>query len=485
MNRFSNEFFELSNDMLCIANFEGYFIRLNQAWEKSLGWSLEELMAQPFVSFVHPEDREATVAESKSLTEGHPTTSFENRYRCKNGEYKTLLWKSTSDFSQKLLFAVARDITEIKSKELSLIEDNKRFQQILNAIDDFILLKDPQSRLLWANKSFRDFYGFAPDEDTRVMTDRPDNDPALTAKYRRDDRFVIETGKRLVIPWEYCTRFDNKLRKLRVVKAPIFDDEGKVIMSVGVSKDITDELEREKLIHEQQVKMIHSARLSSLGEMAAGIAHEINNPLTIIDAILFQTSARIERDQFQLSELESVFGRITKSLDRIAKIVRSLRFFSRNSENDPFVVATLDSIFQDTSELCREKFKMAQVPLRLNAPPEMVALCRPTEIGQVLLNLVSNSFDAVHGTKNPWVSLDACQKDSKLIISVTDSGHGIPAEIQHAMMNPFFTTKEVGHGTGLGLSIALGIIKSHGGELIYQEREGHTSFAFDLIAQTP
>lgn len=480
MSYIPSKFFELTNDLFIVADFKGRFVRVNQEWEKTLGWSSEELTSRPFSSFVHPDDKESTEQESWELTQGKTTVSFQNRYRCKDGGYRHLLWKCSPDMDEELIYGVARDITVLKNRESVLLKDNFRLEQILNSFDDFILLKDRDSRLLWANRSFRDFYGFSPDENVEGVIDKSSGDPELTERYIKDDLYVVNNKKRLVIPWEPSLRHDNQVRKLRVTKSPIFDNDGNVIMTVGVSKDITEDLEKEALIKEQQAKMINSARLSSLGEMAAGIAHEVNNPLTIIDAIIFQTTSRLERKQLTLEELPAVFDRINKSVHRIARIVKSFRFFSRNSENDPFTIASLDSIFQETAELCQEKFKMGEVALRIKGDPDLHVLCRPSEIGQVLLNLISNSFDAVSKKPGAWVEISSHTQGDRVFVQVRDSGNGIPQQIQHEMMNPFFTTKEVGQGTGLGLSIALGIVKAHGGELTFDDQSGHSQFTFDL-----
>src|SRR3954471_21151882 len=112
-----NRFFTTSLDLLCIADFAGYFQRLNPAWERTLGFTAEELSSQPFLDFVHPDDREITIAEMKKLSEGMNTVSFENRYRTKGGNYRWLLWNATPIKEQQVIYAAARDITERKDAE--------------------------------------------------------------------------------------------------------------------------------------------------------------------------------------------------------------------------------------------------------------------------------------------------------------------------------------------------------------------------------
>lgn len=112
-----NRFFTLSIDMLCIAHFSGYFMRLNPAWEKTLGFSREELQSKPMFDFVHPDDRERTLAQNRRVRSGGQALAFENRYLCKNGSYRWLLWNATADVDHQLIYSVARDITERKQAE--------------------------------------------------------------------------------------------------------------------------------------------------------------------------------------------------------------------------------------------------------------------------------------------------------------------------------------------------------------------------------
>jgi C4-dicarboxylate-specific signal transduction histidine kinase len=143
-------------------------------------------------------------------------------------------------------------------------------------------------------------------------------------------------------------------------------------------------------------------------------------------------------------------------------------------------------LLDDTLSLCREKFNNHGVALKVNCPyTTETVLCRQTEISQVLINLLNNSFDAVKKMAKKWVVLDIVQQDGLFVFSVTDSGDGIPPDVALRMFDPFFTTKGTGEGTGLGLSISAGIIESHGGHLWLDHEHPHTRFVFTLPSVPP
>jgi PAS domain S-box-containing protein len=124
-----DHFFALSLDMLCIAGFDGYFKRVNAAWEKTLGFTREELLARPYAEFVHPQDRETTVSEAQKIATGVHTISFENRYQCKDGSFKWLLWSATALPDQQLIYAAARDITDRKQTEEAVLRSHKEVER--------------------------------------------------------------------------------------------------------------------------------------------------------------------------------------------------------------------------------------------------------------------------------------------------------------------------------------------------------------------
>jgi len=241
-------------------------------------------------------------------------------------------------------------------------------------------------------------------------------------------------------------------------------DEG-TLYSANI-RDLTESKRTEALLDAQQTRIVASSRFSALGEMAGGIAHEINNPLAIIHGRASQLKLWIGKGALDSEKVGSVADQIEKTAMRISKIVRGLKSFSRDSEDDPFEPSCLKEVLEETIALCCERFKNHGILLTPPAvPPGLRIDCRPTQISQVLLNLLNNSHDAVLALPEKWVRVDLEERDAEVVVTVTDSGKGVPPELREKIMQPFFTTKEVGSGTGLGLSISRGLIENHGGRL--------------------
>lgn len=249
----------------------------------------------------------------------------------------------------------------------------------------------------------------------------------------------------------------------------------------GVIVDITSRKLLEEKLNREQARLAQASRMSELGKMAGGIAHEINNPLQAIQMNAERLIALSEEDRLDRKTLIQSSELIIRTSKRASKIVRGLKDFSRDGSRDNWETCSLHKLVSETVDLCRERVK--QSGIALHVPPAGLDIdfyANATQLSQVLLSLINNSFDAVRGTKDSWIKIDWLPYDDRLLIAVTDSGPGLPDEVLSKIMQPFFTTKAPGEGTGLGLSIALSIVEKHGG-LFYVDRTcSNTRFCIDI-----
>lgn len=231
----------------------------------------------------------------------------------------------------------------------------------------------------------------------------------------------------------------------------------------------------------QRQELAMQSKLSSLGEMAGGVAHEINNPLAIIALRAEQLEEGLDSEELDKAAMKEFVAVIQKTVTRIASITRGLRLFSRNAENDAKVDVSLKSVIEDSVNLCSERFRSSGIALRINYQSLARVNGRATQISQVLVNLLNNAYDAVHDCEEKWVEINLNKGNgNSVILSVMDSGPGVPIELRQKIMQPFFTTKAVGKGTGLGLSISRGIIEEHQGKFYLDESSPHTRFCLEL-----
>ena len=223
--------------------------------------------------------------------------------------------------------------------------------------------------------------------------------------------------------------------------------------------------------------------MSSLGEMAGGIAHEINSPLAIIVGKTTQLRRRlINTSKNSDAKINEDLNLIENTAKRIGLIIKGLSAFSRNAENDSKADVLVQALIQDTLELSKERFKFNSIALKFDITncQQLYVKGRASELLQVLINLLNNAFDAVENLSIKWVNITIESSTDKCKIMITDSGLGIPATIIEKIMTPFFTTKSVSRGTGLGLSISKSIIEDHKGKLYYDATSENTRFVIEL-----
>jgi two-component system, NtrC family, sensor kinase len=276
---------------------------------------------------------------------------------------------------------------------------------------------------------------------------------------------------------------DNKARDLDPLQIRTLEVIGKIITQMLERE--SNEMRRqkvEKLLDIKKLATAGTAKMSALGEMAAGIAHEINNPLAVIVGRAGTLIDLAESDRLNADQVKVAAQSIETTCLRISKTIRSLGAFARDGEKDELQFVPVAALISDTLELCRERFKTHGVELRIDVPSSALSVqCRSVQITQVMVNLLNNAFDAVAGLSSErWVVISVTQKNEICEISVSNGGPTIPDDIRERIMQPFFTTKPPGKGTGLGLSISQRILDSHESVLELDPSARHTRFSFKL-----
>lgn len=219
----------------------------------------------------------------------------------------------------------------------------------------------------------------------------------------------------------------------------------------------TKKINEERLAQER-AKAVHNSKLDLLGEISASVAHEINNPLSILTFNLEVLDSYKEQPAKFQSKIESS----KKALERISKIVNGLKRFSRNPDGDAKKVVQLSLIVHEVTQLLEIKIKKSFFQISVQVPDDLKIFCDPFEIEQVLINLINNAMDANTSNTAKWIRIVGFADQHNVILHVIDSGPGIPDKIREKLFQPFFTTKPVDQGPGIGLSITKDILDKHG-----------------------
>ncbi|MBC7419527.1 MAG: PAS domain S-box protein [Bdellovibrio sp.] len=392
------------------------------------------------------------------------------------------------------LFAVVNDLTEIKAKENLTIEQGKKLEVALcasqasektfrayfeNSVVGMIKLNS-KLKFVDANPAYLKLMEYSLDElQNMTLADvtHPDDRDWINKKIFKsanENKPLIRHEKRNLTK-------TGKIVYLQVSGQAIEVDQSGDYQLFIMIQDISELKAAENLVQEHQIQLIQNSKMSALGEMAGGVAHEINNPLAIIlgklDHLKLIYQSDRENESLFLKELEKIYTTAV----RIGKIVMGLRAFSRDGSDDPSEPVKINSIISNAIALCSEKFAIQGVKLHSDFNSDTKILCRSTDVCQILLNLLNNAFDALQLEDEKWIKIEVSIDDTEVAsISVTDSGKGISKAIQDKIMQSFFTTKEVGKGTGLGLSISKGLAQANGGELFLDTNSLNTKFIVQL-----
>ena len=516
-------------DVVFIKDEKGRYIVANSTVLRWLAKPMEEIIGFDDTALFEPKiARQIMEVDQRIRTTGE-SLAYEETVPEK-GIMRTLLstkcpWRDAEGNIIGVV-GISRDISERKLAEEKLQETTFHYQQILDAIPDFVLCKGSQSRIIYANKAFREYYGMTM-EQLQGIIDSPIVNPDYTQQYIKDDAYVFNTGKELCIE-EPVVRYDGIERLFSTVKTAIRDANGQVIQTVGISRDITEQklaevalqkseakyrakAEELELAYRQlqntQAQLIQAEKMSSLGQMLAGIAHEINNPTSFIYGNI-QPAIEYSQNLLQLIELYRDYypepeAEIAEQMDaievdfiaedfpklllsmkdgaeRISQIVLSLRNFSRLDIKECKKVDIHEGI-ESTLLILRHRLKQQPSRPEIQVIQEYGELpkiaCYPSQLNQVFMNILSNAIDAINESfdsgklsseqNKGQIRISTQVNDSNSVtIRLADNGTGMSAVVQEKIFNPFFTTKPVGKGTGLGLAISYQIVvEKHRGQL--------------------
>lgn len=234
-----------------------------------------------------------------------------------------------------------------------------------------------------------------------------------------------------------------------------------------------------KMTKERDSKLMQQSKYSELGMMSAGIAHEINNPLAVIQARTTQL-LRNFRDPSKVEELGEGLQQILYTSERINRTVQGIREFIRQDDKSPDQEILLKKVIDDVLAFCGQRMKNHGVNLRFYNIDNYKVIGNKVQLEQIFLNLLNNAFDAIEYLPEKWIEISAHDGGDYLKVFVKDSGNGIPKEIAARIMEPFYSTKDAGRGTGLGLALASGIAEKHGGKLTYVTKSAHTTFLLEF-----
>ena len=269
---------------------------------------------------------------------------------------------------------------------------------------------------------------------------------------------------------------NGEMRHVASMASVLRNSDGQVNRFLGITWDVTEEKQQQEIQDQQRTSYVQNTRLAAIGEMAAAVAHEINNPLSIISGRAAQIVCALDMPPADPKEVRVFAQRIEDSVKRIARVIHSLKAFATGDDKLAISRTTTRSVVEEALNLCREKLRSHFVTLTLHVPEHIFIDCSAQHLSQVVLHLLNHSFDSVKDLKDKWIEIEAKETDFEVMIAVTDSSTETKKEFLNKIFQPVFGNKEVGHGVSLDLVSTKGIVNAHAGRIHYLQESPHTRF---------
>ena len=456
--------------MIWMAGTDKLCTFLNKGWLDFTGRTLEQELGNGWTEGVHPEDFDRCLETYANAFNARQEFTMEYRLRRYDGEYCWVLDHGVPRFESDGKFVgyigTAIDITESKRAEKTLEKEREFLRQVIDIDPNFIFAKDREGRFTLVNQAVADAYGTTV-EDLIGKTDADFNPNREEVEFfHRMDLEVIDTLKERFIPEEHLTDAQGNVRWLQTVKRPIIDKDGSANQILGASTDITERKQAETELQHNRQELAHVTRISTMGELAASLAHELNQPLTAILSNAQAAQRFMAASPADLEEVQEILKDIVQDDSRASDVIQRMRALVKK-EDVAFAPLNLGEVIKDVARLVHSDAVLLNIDiaLELNSGLPLVRGDR-IQMQQVVLNLMLNAFDAMKDSpvNERQVVLQMERDEAGAVrVAVRDRGIGVNGDSLDKIFQPFYTTKR--DGLGMGLSISRSIIEDHGGRL--------------------
>jgi PAS domain S-box-containing protein len=493
--------------LVVVLDRQGRFVRFNRACEQVTGYSQAEVLGKNLWDiFILPEEKGLVKDRFAELEAGRFPNRGENYWVTKDGGRRLIDWINTALLNEQgeveHIIGTGIDVTEHRQMEEALQQSERKYRELVESANSVIMRWDRGGTITFFNEYAQKFFGFREDEilGRHVMGSIvPEMDSSGT-----NLRDMIEDIERH--PERYVSNENENIKRngervwISWTNRPIYDEDGTLKEILSIGKDESERKAVERALQETQAQLIQSDKMASLGQLVAGVAHEINTPIGAVNSMhdtLFRMLKRIKeiceaelaQDHRRFSRLQAAFKIVDDSqhviesgTKRVIDIITRLRSFARLDEA---ALKTVDihQGLEDTLVLIHNEIKHhIDVVKRYGRVPPVS--CYPGQLNQVFLNLLINAKQAILARKDRGtITITTHAQDKNILIAITDDGTGISRQHLSKIFDPGFTTKGVGVGTGLGLSICYQIIQNHRGKIKVESTPGEGTTFTIIIPQ--